>query len=234
MLPERSYASPSRGTLAVRTSSQRRPSFAHAAAVWRPWLVWSAPNVITVSAPASCAAPRWYSSLRSLLPPAPSGWTSSRLSHRFDRPSASPSRGAACSGVGQPPRSTRGIAASAASGNPAKSNVIGPPGSASNHYRELKHFEAELGQRPDFTHADPPARDAVEPGIAEQRQPGTQQHRSDLNVQFVGQPGPHGLPDHARADHLDRPLPRGRPRLLDRRSDPIGHEGEGDVLVLRG
>ena len=50
-----------------RTTSHARPSFAHAAAVWRAWFDCTAPNVTTRVVPSASARPSRNSSLRGLV-----------------------------------------------------------------------------------------------------------------------------------------------------------------------
>ena len=84
-----------------------RPSTAPAAAVIRQWLDWPAPTVTSVRAPVRSASPHRNSSLRALLPPAPSPVRSSRLTHSR----APPGRpGPRSSGVGSVARRDRGTA----------------------------------------------------------------------------------------------------------------------------
>ena len=88
------------------TSSPRR---APAAAVIRQWLDWAAPTVTSERAPAAAASAHRNSSLRALLPPAPSPVRSSRLIHNRAPPGSS---GPRSSGVGSVAKATRGTRSS--------------------------------------------------------------------------------------------------------------------------
>ena len=87
------------------------PSRLAASAVARQWFDCAAPQVITVLAPDSRAAPRWNSSFLTLFPDSSNPARSSRFSQILGpRPSldhASVSRGAGSSGVGRVASSMR-------------------------------------------------------------------------------------------------------------------------------
>src|SRR4051812_48830265 len=87
---------------------QARPSLAAAAAVWRAWLDWVAPWVMTMSAPWARAAAIRNSSLRVLLPPVERPVQSSRLIQSFGPPRWRERFSMGSSGVGRWPSRTRG------------------------------------------------------------------------------------------------------------------------------
>src|SRR5437899_2404989 len=97
----------------------------------------------------------------------------------------------------------------------------------------LLDAEPEAGSRPDLLHADLLKLDALETGVPERPEAGAQQHWHDIDTKLVYQTSLQKLLDHAYAtDHHNCLVPGGGGCLRDCRLDAIGHEREGQVLVL--
>ena len=123
------------------------PNLAAAAAVWRAWLDWVAPWVMSVSAPLATASPIRNSSLRVLLPPVDRPVQSSRLIHRRGPPRCLDSRSIGSSGRVQMRETKAGKAGKMHVGSLRRlKRDLAASGKARRQFADLSQANAPIGQ----------------------------------------------------------------------------------------